>query len=60
MTTAGIFYVCYIERGYEGCTPPLAVFDTKEKAQIFKAGSDASYGSTVTIKPMNLNQVYND
>lgn len=47
-------FILYKRTGYEGCSEPLACFDTLEKAQVFKLGYEASYQSDMEIMEIEV------
>jgi hypothetical protein len=51
-----IVFVVFKKSSYEGCSEPLAVFDTLAQARIMCAGAEAAYGS-LEIKEMIVNEV---
>lgn len=42
-------YVCYTNRGYEGCSEPQAAFTSLHLAEIYQAGSESAYSSGAKI-----------
>jgi hypothetical protein len=47
-------YVCYYERGYEGCTEPLAVYDDPEHAAAWLAGAESGYRGTPKVLELDV------
>ena len=47
-------FIMYRRSGYEGCSEPLAVFDSLEKAQIYKKGYEAGYGGSMEIMELEV------
>ena len=49
-------WVCYTERGYEGCSEPLAVFGSPRLAELYLRGYEASYSSGLKVKEMEVEE----
>jgi len=47
-------FILVRDNGYEGFSEPLAAFSERRFAEIFKAGADANYSSSMRIFELEL------